>query len=418
MTGNFVAPRGNRWLRIVRLVALVIMLYFIYLFLVGVLAYPAYSALNPDVFTIYSWSAGELTSVLGRLGITVDGFSWWLQVNQFLAIVTALVFCVVAGLIFFRKRDDWFSVYVAVFLVMFGTLTANQINATSWWYPPLAWLIFQLSGLPWPMLFLFFYLFPDGHFVPRWTRWAALALILYFLVIVIFFGNGNPPPYFILLLLALIGIGVGSQVYRYRYTSNAIQRQQTKLVLFSLVILFGAIILTALPMLFPALQDPHGSFAVLLPLFSLAAAFGFLLVPLAIGVAILRYRLWDVDLLIRRTLIYSALTATLLVIYGSVVLLMTALVGKIGGRLPPIVIIASTLLIAALFTPLRRRIQRDIDRRFYRRRYDAQQTVASFAASVRDEVELVQMTASLIAVVDETLHPESVILWMQPTPQR
>ena len=415
MFDKLASPQRKIWLRIARLLALAFMLFCIFLFVVGVAAFNEFATLNPDLFTVYSWSAEEMTAVLSHMGFTFNG---WLNINQLLAILTALIFCVVGGLIFIRKRDSWFSLYVAVWMVVFGTLTANQMNAASWWYPALANVIFQLGGLAWPMLFLLFYLFPDGHFVPRWTRWAGLVIVLDYIAIVVFYGNGDPPALILLSLLGALAIGVASQVYRYRRVSGIIQRQQSKWVIFALIFLFGAILLTAIPMLFPALRNSRGPLAILLPVVSIAATLGFMLVPLAIGIAILRYRLWDVDLLIRRTLVYGALTATLLVIYVAAILLLQALVGRVSGQLPPVAIVASTLLIAALFTPLRRRIQRDIDRRFYRRKYDAQQTVASFAAAVRDEVELEQMTADLLAVVDDTLHPESVSLWMQPANRR
>ncbi len=415
MHSNLSSSRGKLWLRIARLLALVVMLFCAFIFVVGVLATPAFSALNPDLFTVYSWSMDEMAPVLGKIGLTNTG---WLNLNQVLSIITGVIFCCVGWIIFIRKRDDWFSLYIAVWMVMFGTLTSSQVNAASWWYPSLANITFQLGGLPWPMLFLLFYLFPDGHFIPPWTRWLGLVIVLDFLTVVIFYGNSTPPPILILVFLIAIAIGVASQVYRYRRVSTIIQRQQTKWVVLARLILFIGLIVTTLPMLFPAWNNPNGSLAVLWPLSSIITQLAFLLVPLSIGLAILRYRLWDVDFLIRRTLVYSALTGTLLVVYLFAVLLFQALVGRISGNLPGIAIVASTLLIAALFTPLRRRIQRDIDRRFFRRKYDAEKTVAHYADSIREQVELEQMTANLLAVVDDTLCPELVSIWLKPVTKK
>jgi hypothetical protein len=138
------------------------------------------------------------------------------------------------------------------------------------------------------------------------------------------------------------------------------------------------------------------------------------MIPLAIGIAILRHRLFDIDVIIRRTLIYSVLTAVLGLAYlGSVLVLQGVFQALTGEGQSPLVVVLSTLAIAALFGPVRRRVQAAIDRRFYRRRYDAARTLAGFGASARDETNLDALTERLVGVVDETLRPASVSLWLR-----
>jgi len=143
---------------------------------------------------------------------------------------------------------------------------------------------------------------------------------------------------------------------------------------------------------------------------------GGLSVPIAIGVAILRYRLYEIDLLINRTLVYSALTVTLAAVYfGGVATIQTIFRVLIGREeQPQLAIVVSTLVIAALFNPLRRRIQAFIDRRFYRRKYDAAKTLEAFTAQLRDETDLDALSDDLVGVVRETMQPAHVSLWLRP----
>jgi len=226
------------------------------------------------------------------------------------------------------------------------------------------------------------------------------------------FALGHPENF---ALLGLISIGVFAQLYRYARVSSPVQRQQTKWVVFGLttaVVGIAAYVMIHLlfaPLTQPSLAHVIGNMMSVPTLLTLPG----LLIPLTIGIAILRYRLYDIDVLINRTLVYGLLTGLLTVVYfGLVIALQSVLHGFTGGN--QLAIVGSTLAIAALFHPLRRRIQTLIDRRFYRRKYDAARTLAEFSATLRNEVDLSQLSERLITVVEETMQPRHVSLWLRP----
>ncbi len=201
-------------------------------------------------------------------------------------------------------------------------------------------------------------------------------------------------------------------VYRYRRGSTPVQRQQTKWVIAGLVVSLVANQAFWFPTQFTALG------ATIYPLLCyLAYQLVLLLVPVTFFIAIQRYRLYEIDTLINRALVYGSLTAILALVYAAGVIGLQALVGGLTGASgqsgSPLAIVATTLLIAALFRPLRARLQAMVDRRFYRRKYDAARTLAAFEGALRREVELAAVRDHLLAAVEETMLPEHAALWLR-----
>ena len=263
----------------------------------------------------------------------------------------------------------------------------------------------------------FFYLFPSGRFVPRPTRWLALLFGIGFFGLWNFTPFGPlswPLPIFSAAVLAVWGSFLAAQVYRYARVSDRTQRQQTKWVVFGLAVALAGALTTIFTVEAAVDLPPEEVGSKMLSLL-LMDTFG-VLIPLSIGVAVLRSRLFDIDVVINRALVYGSLSVMLgLVYFGGVTAAQAVIQASTGQRdLPQLAIVASTLLIAALFNPLRRRIQSFIDRRFYRKKYDARKTLDAFTTRLRDETDLGALSDDLIGVVKETMQPEHVSLWLRP----
>jgi hypothetical protein len=257
-------------------------------------------------------------------------------------------------------------------------------------------------------------LFPTGR-LPS-SRWRPFAWVS---AAVISFGviwssaispdvGFNAPPSPVQLLVLLLGGVAAASLVAGRRGARGVERQQIKWLLYVGPIFFVA---SGLHIGFYFFWLAERSWGLLASY--LLVAVGGLSGPIAIGVAILRYRLYEIDLIINRTLVYGSLTATLVALYlGGIVVLQRVFV-LLTGEQSTLAVVASTLLIAALFTPLRRRIQSFIDRRFYRRKYDARKTLEAFTAQLRDETDLDALGYDLVGVVRETMQPAHVSLWLR-----
>jgi len=214
------------------------------------------------------------------------------------------------------------------------------------------------------------------------------------------------------LVLALGLVGAASVVVG-RRGARGIERQQMKWLLYASAIFFVGNVLKN------TVFSPLGGISWGLWVGYLLIAVGGLGGPISIGIAILRYRLYEIDTLINRTLVYGSLTAMLVALYFGVIVVLQRLFVLLTGEQSTLAVVASTLLIAALFNPLRGRVQSFIDMRFYRRKYDARKTLEAFSAKLRDETDLEALNAELIGVVRETMQPSHISLWQRThTPRR
>jgi hypothetical protein len=288
-----------------------------------------------------------------------------------------------------------------------------------------AWLLSWL-WLPGVMLLLCFLplYFPDGRLLShrwRWVVWLALFFSVTGAIYLAFRpgemqSTGIINPLGIEALLPVLGLldtltgvpyfpilfaSVASLVVRFR-RSGSVERQQIKWLAFAALVI-PVWFLTNAPIEAAAPS-----------LFLLIDSLIFAGIPVAAGIAILRYRLYDIDVVINRTLVYGSLTASLALVYLGSIVLLQALFRALTGQESQLAVVVSTLAIAALFNPLRRRIQAFIDRRFYRRKYDAAKTLQAFSARLREETDLGTLSEDLVGVVRETMQPTHAALWLRP----
>jgi hypothetical protein len=281
-----------------------------------------------------------------------------------------------------------------------------------------------LGGIGWYtglflLLLVFPFLFPDGRLPGR--RWrpvfaGALAVGGAIIGIILIAPLFTPQRFYLpsierrldpLLPVALLfgALGVVSLVVRYRQSRGDVRIQMKWLL-----VTVGFPVLGFLVIAF--IEDLSS-----LELSNFIWGLFYFLIPIGLGVALLRYRMFDVDTLIRKTAVYGLLTVLLALVYFGIVIVLQWLLAPFTGQ-STVVVVLSTLLIAALFLPLRRRVQDAIDRRFFRRKYDAEKVLAAFAATVRDETDLDALTAELLRVIQETMQPESVSIWLRDTTPR
>lgn len=332
-----------------------------------------------------------------------------------------LVYAAIALVIFWRRSDERMALFGAYALLLFGAGPVfGAVNALpgggTLWSPAIG--IVQFFGVL--AFYVFFCVFPSGHFAPRWMRWIALSWVVgHFVSLIPYiplqsFLNGPAP------FAVIFGLLVVAQVYRYRSVSTPVQREQTKWVVYGIAFGLGGF-LVALGSSNIVFGPKQLNTALGIVGTDTAMALLLCLIPLFIGIAITRSRLWDIDILINRTLVYGMLTVALAALYFASVAIAQYAVEAISGqtRQQPVIIVASTLLAVALFRPLQRSIQSVIDRRFYRRKYDAQKTLASFSATLRQQVDLYELRGHLLTVVTETMQPAHVSLWLhQPEAHR
>ncbi len=358
-------------------------------------------------------SPAQAHTLQQAFGLSLHGYA---TLSLVILVISSSVWLACGFLVFWRKSNDWMVLLFALICitqVLEGPYSpAHELaQSHSLWLGP-ANLLSALGTIA--SLFLIA-LFPSGRFVPRWTGWIVIGFVAIH-VLLLFIPTSTLVSFLLgtWLFFGVAVILVVAQIYRYRRVSTAVQRQQTKWVVLSLTVLILVLVGAGLPSaFFPTLLQPSSLYNPALYLLSIC------LIPLlAVGfsIAMLRYRLWDIDIIINRTLVYGSLTILLVAIYVGLILASQAVVRAVTGSLSqsPPVIVGSTLAIAALFQPLRKRIQAIIDRRFYRKKYDAQKTLAAFNATLRNEVDLATLSEQLVAVVEETMQPAHISLWLRP----
>lgn len=368
--------------------------------------------------------AADLRAGMASLGVSLTFHAVW---NITLEALVAASYFGMAALIAWRKPHDSAALVIALALVAFGAGLPGAIYSIlsdqPIWTQPFGFL----QALGWLLLLVFAFVFPTGRFVPRWTLPLLIPYALWVVVFFRFAGAITQGRAWVIgatfLVWALwFALGAGAQYYRYMRVSSWMERQQTKWVVVGFLGMLLGVFVAVLYHVASLTRLVSGGDAVILRfgavLLLCATA---LLVPATVAIALLRYRLFDVDTLINRTLVYGSLTVLLALIYFITVALLGVLFSSVSHESTQgsgVAITLSTLFIATLFQPLRGKLQRGINQRFYRSAYDATRMIEAFAAKLPSLVDIEQLQESVLGAVEQAMRPTFASLWLlEPAPQ-
>lgn len=348
-----------------------------------------------------TWTAAAYHAALAQLGLSP---SFVAAYNVALAVAVAMGSCAVAAVIVRRRSDDWLALFISLFLLTLGTgltgITPALVQSQTPWRVP-----FQIEMAFIDVSFpLFCAIFPDGRFVPRWTRLLALIWIPAMLYEI--FNPDDPiktrDTVGLLLLVGGVITGVCAQIYRYRRVSGPIQRQQAKWVAIAVAALLLEVTILAnlVPVLFPLLMQPSVP-GVLYQLAGPLILFPtLLLIPFSIGIAVLRYRLFDIDLIINRALVYGTLTANIVGVYVLVVGALSMLFRTYGNAL---IAFLATGVVAVLVHPLRERLQRGVNHLLYGQRDEPYAVLARLGQRLRATLAPEAVLPTIVETIAQAL---------------
>jgi hypothetical protein len=396
-----------------------------------------------------AWSVCALSLLILALSLVLIFLGWstrmpdnWVSwQEQVITVVGFVGVPIVGGLIASHRPANlygwlWLGLGMSFALMQFGQIYASYVLVVEPGSLPAPRTVLAVLGQGWglaiiivPFLFL---LFPDGHLPsPRWrfVGWVMVPVSVPLIILGPFVSDEgimahveNPlvmhgtaaeiisaliDPAITVIFVAIV-LCAASLVLRY-HRASGIQRQQIKWFAYAAALNGLLIAIDTLGLTNFLLRYEFGDV-----LWSALGTVAFVGSYAAVGIAILRYRLYDIDILINRTLVYGSLSALLVALYFALIVVLQRVFVLLTGQRSTLAVVASTLLIAALFNPLHRRIQSFIDRRFYRRKYDARKTLESFSVKLRDETDLEALNNELVGVVRETMQPAHVSVWLRP----
>ncbi|MBN1669283.1 MAG: sensor histidine kinase [Anaerolineales bacterium] len=387
----------GRWLDLARMVWFVVALLSIFLYLASL---PLFYATTITFTSPHLLNPDAVRAGLEQLGLSIQVFA---IVNLAASTLSVLAFVGIGIVIFWKKGNERAPWFFSLVLITFGVTWPNTLPILVEVNPLFTLPVNFIDIIGFGTFFWLCYTFPDGHFVPRWTRPIAILFLILVALIDLFPGtpldlNTWPPVIMLIASLGFIGTMLFAPVYRYRRASTPTQRQQIKWVFFSLGIAIASLLGTSLIGNLPSLQQPGIPAALYFLARNAILYFSFLLIPIAIGAAILRYRLWDIDPIINRTLIYAILTALVVGGYIAIIAGLGALFRLQSNLLLSLV---ATGIIAVIFQPLRERVQRSVNRLIYGERDDPFQVLRRLGKELES---VVQPVATLPLTVETIAH--------------